>query len=77
MQAKTIQGIPFLLNTTTQQIYAYEKPVSSQPLLLGTYHPETETYTLLENWRELYEPRLNLYRESEKIRSRIPVALKH
>lgn len=74
MQAKTIQGIPFLLNTTTQQIYAYEKPVSSQPLLLGTYHPDTESYTLLENWRSLYESKLNLYRDSEKIRSRLPAA---
>lgn len=72
MQARTIQGVPFLLNTSTNQIYAYEKPVSSDPLLLGTFDPVTEKYTLVSHWKTSYEPRLLVYRGTEKGRSRLP-----
>ncbi len=74
MIVKTLQGIPFLCDPVTKTIYAYEK-VPTQPLLaLGTYNPETETFTLLDNWKELYEPRLKQYRESLQPRSRLPQA---
>jgi hypothetical protein len=74
MLVKTLQGIPFLCDPTTKTIYAYEK-VPTQPLLvLGSYNPEAETFTLLENWKELYEPKLRAYRESVKPLSRLPAA---
>jgi hypothetical protein len=74
MIVKTLQGIPFLCDSTTKTIYAYEK-VPTQPLLaLGTYNPETEAFTLVQNWKELYEPRLKAYRESLQPRSRLPQA---
>ena len=74
MIVKTLQGIPFLCDATTKTIYAYEK-VPSQPLLqLGTYDPEKETFSLSENWRELYESKLQAHRASEKPRSRGPAA---
>lgn len=76
MIVKTFQGIPFLCDAATKTIYAYEK-VPTQPLVqLGTYDPEKETFTLSENWRELYEPKLQAYRASEKPRSRAPAAAK-
>ena len=72
MIVKTLQGIPFLCDALTKTIYAYEK-VPTQPLVaLGTYDPEQETFTLLPNWKELYEPKLAAYRESVKPRSRLP-----
>jgi len=72
MIVKTLQGIPFLCDTATKTIYAYEK-IPTQPLIpLGTYTPETETFTLIENWKDLYEAKLQAYRTSEKPRSRLP-----
>lgn len=72
MIVKTLQGIPFLCDPVTKTIYAYEK-VPTQPLIpLGTYNPETETFTLSANWKELYETKLTAYRASLQPRSRLP-----
>ena len=72
MIVKTLQGIPFLCDSVSKTVYAYEK-VPTQPLVaLGTYDPEKETFTLVSNWKELYEPKLAAYRESVKPRSRLP-----
>lgn len=72
MLVKTLQGIPFLVDAATKTIYAYEKHPTPPLLALGTYNPETESFTLYANWKELYEPKLKAYRESEKPRSRLP-----
>jgi len=72
MIVKTLQGIPFLCDPVTKILYAYEK-VPTQPLLvLGTYNAETDSFTLVENWKTLYEPKLQAYRASERPRSRLP-----
>lgn len=75
MQVKTLQGIPFLVDPATKNIYAYEKNPSpaaaSTPLHLGTYDPTTETYTLRPDWENAYKERVDAYRASEKPRSRI------
>jgi hypothetical protein len=72
MIVKTLQGIPFLCDPVTKTIYAYEK-VPTQPLLqLGTYDPDAETFTLLSNWKELYEGKLAAHRASVAPRSRLP-----
>ncbi len=74
MLVKTIQGIPFLLDSNTNTLYAYEK-VPTQPLLaLGTYDPAKDTFLLREGWKELYEPRVAAYRASLQPRSRLPTA---
>lgn len=74
MIVKTLQGIPFLCDPALKTIYAYEK-VPSQPLVqLGTYDPEKETFTLSEDWKQLFEAKLQAYRASEKPRSRAPSA---
>ncbi len=75
MIVKVLQGIPFLVDSATKTIYAYEKPVSANPLRLGTYNPETETFQLVENWKELYQPRVEAHRAAEKPRSRLPQAV--
>ena len=70
---KVLNGIPFLVDSTTKTIYAYEKPISANPLRLGTYNSQTETFQLVENWKELYQPRLEAHRATEKPRSRLPL----
>lgn len=76
MIVKTLQGIPFLCDQTTKVLYAYEK-VPTQPLVaLGTYDPVTEKFTLYQNWKELYQPKLEAHRAIEKPRSRLPQATK-
>lgn len=70
MQVKILKGMPFLVDAATKKIYAYEKnPIN--PLCIGTYSPDTESYTLVEGWKELYKERLESYRVSEKPRSRV------
>lgn len=70
---KVLNGVPFLVDTANKVIYAYEKPVSANPLRLGTYNAENETFQLVENWKELYQPRLEAHRAAEKPRSRLPL----
>ena len=72
MLTKILQGIPFLVEPATKRIFAYEKPVQGEPLFLGIYDPETETFQLVPNWKELYESKVIAYRQSEKPRSRLP-----
>lgn len=72
MIVKTLQGIPFLCDAATKTIYAYEKTPTQPLVALGTYNPETETFSLVENWKELYEPKLKAYRDSVKPQSRLP-----
>lgn len=72
MIVKTLQGIPFLVDTASKHIYAYEKPLVGTPLCLGTYDPVKETFTLVEGWKDLYQPKLDAYRQAEQPRSRLP-----
>jgi hypothetical protein len=72
MLVKVLQGIPFLVEPSTKKIYAYEKPLVNQPLCLGTYDPVAETFTLVEGWKELYQPKVDAHRQTEKPRSRLP-----
>ncbi len=74
MLVKVLQGIPFLVEPSTKSIFAYEKPVVGTPLRLGTYDPETETFTLVDGWKTLYQSKLEAYRAAEKPRSRIATA---
>lgn len=74
MLVKTLQGIPFLCDPVSKTVYAYEKTPTQPLLALGTFNPETESFTLLENWKALYEPKLKAYRESVKPQSRLPAA---
>ena len=72
MIVKTLQGIPFLCDSVSKTVYAYEKTPTQPLVALGTYDPEKETFTLVANWKELYEPKLRAYRETVAPRSRLP-----
>jgi hypothetical protein len=73
MQTKTLCGMPFLVDVSTKKIYAYEKQ-PTEPLYLGTYDPEKETYELREDWQDAYKVKLDTYRTSLKPQSRMPTA---
>lgn len=73
MQVKTLQGIPFLVEPTTKKIYAYEKQ-PTEPLWLGTFDAEAQTYQLRPDWQQAYQPVLEAYRSSIKPHSRLPGA---
>ena len=72
MQSKQIQGLHFLVDKE-KNVFSYEKD-GKEPLLLGKYDTEKEKVTLRADWREVYQPRLELYRTTEKPRSRVPGA---
>ena len=74
MIVKTLQGIPFLVDPTTKRIFAFEKPLQGDALCLGTYDPTTEVFQLAENWKDLYQTKMDTYRQTEKARSRLPQA---
>ena len=74
MIVKVLQGIPFLVDSSSKQIYAYEKPTPQTPLHLGSYDPVKETFQLLPNWKELYQAKVDAYKQTEKPRSRLPTA---
>lgn len=68
---EVLNGIPFLVDPNTKSVFAFEKPVSVNPLRLGTYDPATKTFELLPNWKELYQARLEAYRDTERPRTRV------
>jgi hypothetical protein len=72
MLTKVLQGIPFLVDPVSKRIFAFEKPLVGEALCLGTYDPVSETFQLVENWKELYQGKLENYRQTEKVRSRLP-----
>lgn len=77
MLTKVLQGIPFLVEPVSKRVFAFEKPLQGEPLCLGTYDPETETFQLADNWKDLYKSKLDTYRSTEKVRSRLPQAQTH
>lgn len=72
MQSKQIQGLHFLVDKE-KNVFSYEKD-GKEPILLGKYDTEKEKVTLRADWREVYQPRLESYRATEKPRSRVPTA---
>lgn len=72
---KIIQGIPFVVDGV--KLYAYETKKTDKQLYLGTYDPEKLTYTLVDNWKELYEPIIKKHRQDEKPRSRLPTTIQN
>jgi hypothetical protein len=68
MQKELVQGVPFWRDKSNN-LYSFE--VDKKNLLtLGTFNPTTETYILKEEWKNLYESRLNDYRKNLNKRER-------
>ena len=70
MQSKQIQGLYFLVNKE-KNVFSYEKD-GKDSILLGTYDTENDRVILRADWKTVYQPKLETYRETEKPRSRIP-----
>ena len=62
MQKEIVQGIPFWKDKS-HNLYSFE-PDKKNLLQIGTYNTSTETYTLKDNWQELYKERLDNYRKN-------------
>ena len=73
MQRKVIQGIPVWLDTQNR-VYAYDPVDTTNPLWLGTYSPQTETMTLRDDWKLVYQEKLEAYRKKSAPRNRLPAA---
>jgi hypothetical protein len=70
LQVKVLKGMPFLVDNSKKEIYAYEKPIPAQPFFLGTFNPDTEEYLLIDNWQAAFDARLSEYRQTEVPRLR-------
>ena len=68
MQKELVQGVPFWRDKSNN-LYSFE--IDKKNLLtLGTFNPTTESYILKNNWKNLYESRLNDYRKNLNKRER-------
>lgn len=74
MQKKElIQGIPFWVDAQNR-VYAFENKETPGTLHIGTYTPQTKTLQLRDDWKEVYEPRLQEYRRNLQARARVPAS---
>jgi hypothetical protein len=72
MQKKEIiQGIPFWVDAQNR-VFAFENKETQGTLHLGSYNPQTKTLQLREDWKEVYEARLQEYRRGLQARARVP-----
>jgi len=62
MQKEIVQGVPFWKDKSNN-LYSFE-PDKKNLLLIGTYNPEKETYTLKDDWQTLYKERIDNYRKN-------------
>jgi len=68
MQKIIVHGVPFLVDKSNN-LFTFK--IDKKNLIqLGTYNPEKETYTLKENWEQIYQPELDEYRKNLKNRER-------
>jgi hypothetical protein len=72
MQKKElIQGIPFWVDGQSR-VYAFENKETPGTLHIGTYNAQAKTLQLRDDWKEVYEPRLQEYRRGLQARARVP-----
>lgn len=74
MQVKQFQGLWYFYDAKDNKVYAYEKEPTSAPLWLGAVNPQTGSVTLRADWKDAYAVKLTMYRQTEKPKSRVPVA---
>ena len=68
MQKEVIEGVPYWKDKSNN-IYCFE-PDKKNLIVLGTYNPEKDTIALKDNWKELYQSKLDDYRKNLKNRER-------
>ena len=62
MQKEIVQGIPFWRDKANN-LYTFEAD-KKQAILIGTYNTASETYTLKENWVQIYQSKLDDHRKN-------------
>ena len=62
MQKEIVQGIPFWRDKSNN-LYSFE-PDKKNLIAIATFNHTTETYTLKDNWQELYSEKLDSYRKN-------------
>lgn len=68
MQKEVINGVPYWRDKNNN-IYSFE--IDKKNLIqLGSFNQETQTLKLKDNWKELYQPKLEDYRNNLKNRER-------
>jgi len=68
MQKEILEGVPYWKDKSNN-LYSFE--IDKKNLIqLGSFDQETQTVKLKDNWRELYQPKLEEYRNSLKSRDR-------
>jgi hypothetical protein len=68
MQKEIVEGLPFWKDKSNI-LYSFE-PDKKNLIVLGTYNSETNTITLKDNWKQLYQQKLDDYRKNLKKRER-------
>ena len=68
MQKEIIEGVPYWKDKSNT-IYSFELDKKNL-IQLGSFDQETQTLKLKDNWKELYQPKLDEYRNSLKSRDR-------
>lgn len=70
MQRKIIQGVPYWVDGANKMYIWQSQEKPQTPIWIGTYNPQTETGLLREEWKELFQPILQSYREVQSSRPR-------
>jgi hypothetical protein len=62
MQKEIVQGIPFWKDKSNN-LYTFETDKKTA-ILIGAYNTATETYTLKDNWVQIYQSKLDEHRKN-------------
>jgi hypothetical protein len=62
MRKEIVQGVPFWKDKSNN-LYSFDTDKKNS-IHIGTYNTATETYTLKENWVEIYQSKLDEYRKN-------------
>jgi hypothetical protein len=68
MQKEIAEGVPYWKDKSNT-LYNFE-PDKKNLIAIGSYNPEKDTITLKDNWKELYQTKLDEYRKNLKNRER-------
>jgi len=68
MQKEIVEGVPFWKDKSNN-LYSFE-PDKKNLIAIGSYNSEKQTITLKDNWKQIYQVKLDDYRKNLKNRER-------
>jgi len=68
MQKEIVQGVPFWKDKSNN-LYSFELDKKNL-IQLGSFHQESQTLRLKEDWKDIYQSKLEEYRNTLKNRER-------